>query len=159
VLANCDPFEERQLWQRPSAAPGARIRSISTGAETAGPGRSRVGWKPDGRRDRITVRGRTKTEVKDKLRTKHTELAGGIRTPANYTVGLCLRDWLGTLNTQAGSTVTGYRITVRHLIELIGTVKLVELKVREVDGTSCTHISGILSSGMRSPIMWPRAAP
>jgi hypothetical protein len=30
------------------------------------------------RRDRITVRGRTKTEVKDKLRTKHTELAAGI---------------------------------------------------------------------------------
>ena len=30
-----------------------------------------VGWKPDGRRDRITVRGRTKTEVKDKLRAKH----------------------------------------------------------------------------------------
>ena len=34
---------------------------------------------------------------------------------------------------QAGSTVTGYRITVRHLIELIGNVKLVELKVRDVD--------------------------
>ena len=26
-----------------------------------------VGWKPDGRRDRIIVRGRTKTEFKDKL--------------------------------------------------------------------------------------------
>ena len=37
------------------------------------------------------------------------------------------------MNTQAGSTVTGYRITVRHLIELIGNVKLVELKVRDVD--------------------------
>ena len=38
-----------------------------------------VGWKPDGRRDRITVRGKTKTEVKDKLRAKHLELAAGIR--------------------------------------------------------------------------------
>ena len=37
-----------------------------------------VGWKPDGRRDRIT----TKTEVKDKLRATHTELAAGIRTLA-----------------------------------------------------------------------------
>jgi hypothetical protein len=45
-----------------------------------------VGWKPDGRRDRIIVRGRTKTEVKDKLRSKHTELAAGIRTPAHHTV-------------------------------------------------------------------------
>jgi hypothetical protein len=92
-----------------------------------------VGWKPDGRRDRITVRGKTKTEVKDKLRAKHTELAAGIRTPANYTVEQCLKDWLGTLNTQAESNVTGYRITVRHLIELTGNVKLAELKVREVD--------------------------
>jgi len=52
-----------------------------------------VGWKPDGRRDRITVRGRTKTEVKDKLRAKHTELAAGVRTPASYTVEQCLKDW------------------------------------------------------------------
>ena len=87
-----------------------------------------VGWKPDGRRDRITVRGRTKTEVKDKLRAKHTELAAGVRTPANYTVEQCLKDWLETLNTQAESTVTGYRIMARHLVEMIGNVKLVELK-------------------------------
>jgi hypothetical protein len=26
-----------------------------------------VGWKPDSRRDRITVRGKTKTDVKNKL--------------------------------------------------------------------------------------------
>jgi hypothetical protein len=92
-----------------------------------------VGWKADGRRDRITVRGLTKTEVKEKLRTKHQELAAGIRTPANYTVEQCLKDWLGTLNTQAETTITGYRIMISHLIELIGTIKLVELKVRDVD--------------------------
>jgi len=92
-----------------------------------------VGWKPDGRRDRITVRGRTKTEVKDKLRTRHQDLAAGVRTPANFTVKQCLKDWLETLNTQAESTVTGYRIMVGHLVELIGNVKLVELEVRDVD--------------------------
>jgi hypothetical protein len=92
-----------------------------------------IGWKPDGRRDRITVRGRTKTEVKDKLRAKHTELAAGVRTPANCTVEQCLKDWLETLNAQAESTVTGYRSMVRHLVELLGNVKLVELKVRDVD--------------------------
>jgi len=92
-----------------------------------------VGWKPDGRRDRITVRGRTKTEVKEKLRARHTELAAGVRTTANYTVEQCLKDWLEALNTQAGSTVTGYRTMARHLIELIGNVKLADLKVRDVD--------------------------
>jgi len=50
-----------------------------------------VGWKPDGRRDRITVRGRTKTEVKETLRAKHTELAAGIRTPVHYAVDKALR--------------------------------------------------------------------
>ena len=53
--------------------------------------------------------------------------------PANYTVEQCLKDWLETLNTQAETTVTGYRIMVRHLIELIGNVKLADLKVRDVD--------------------------
>ena len=37
------------------------------------------------------------------------------------------------MNTQAETTVTGYRIMVRHLTGLIGTVKLTELKVRDVD--------------------------
>ena len=92
-----------------------------------------VGWKPDGRRDRIAVRGRTKTEVKDKLRARHTELAAGIRTPAHYTAERCLKDWLETLNTQAETTATGYQIMVRHLTGLTGNVRLVELKVRDVD--------------------------
>ncbi|MGH3187206.1 MAG: site-specific integrase [Streptosporangiaceae bacterium] len=91
-----------------------------------------VGWKPDGRRDRITVRAKTKTEVKDKLRDKHKELAAGVRTPAHYTVEQCLKDWRQTLNPQAASTVTGYRIMSRHLIELIGGIKLADLKARDV---------------------------
>ena len=54
-------------------------------------------------------------------------------SPARYTVEQCLKDWLEILNTQAESTVTGYWIMVRHLVELLGSVKLVELKVRDVD--------------------------
>jgi hypothetical protein len=72
-----------------------------------------VGWKPDGRRDRIIVRGRTKTEVKDKLRTKRQERAAGVRTPANYTVEQCLKDWQETLNTQAATSAS-------HLIHVSG---------------------------------------
>jgi hypothetical protein len=54
------------------------------------------------------------------------------------------KDWLETLNTQAESTLTGYRIMVRHLTGLIGTIKLVELKVRDVDfalGTLAKRLS------------------
>ncbi len=70
--------------------------------------------------------------AKEKLRAKHTELAAGVRATANYTVGQCLKDWLETPNTQAESTVTGYRIMARQLIELIGNVKLAGLTVRDV---------------------------
>ena len=35
-------------------------------------------------------------------------------------------------NTQAEATVTGYRIMARHVIDLIGKVKLVDLKVSDV---------------------------
>ena len=59
------------------------------------------------------MRGRTKAEVKDKLRTEHLERAAGVRAPARYTVEQCLKDWLETLNTQAESTVTSYLIMVR----------------------------------------------
>jgi hypothetical protein len=59
--------------------------------------------------------GRTKTEVKDKLRARHTELAAGVRTPATYTVGQRLKDWLEPLTAKAEITVTGYRIMAGHL--------------------------------------------
>jgi hypothetical protein len=48
------------------------------------------------------------------------------------------------MNTQVESTVTGYRNMVRHLTELIGNVKLAELKVRDVDfalGKLAKHLS------------------
>jgi hypothetical protein len=51
---------------------------------------------------------------------------------ARYTVEQCLENWLETLSTQVPTTVTGYQITARHLIELIGNIKLVDLKVRDV---------------------------
>jgi hypothetical protein len=45
----------------------------------------------------------------------------------------CLKDWLKTLNTQAETTARGYRIMAGHRTGLIGTVKLADLKVRDVD--------------------------
>ena len=56
----------------------------------------------------------------------------------------CQKDWPETLNTQAESTATGYRIMARHLVGMIGNVKLVELTVPEVDfalGTLAKHLS------------------
>jgi hypothetical protein len=109
--------------------PEAKIRSSTTGAETAGPddhGRleARRAPGPDHRSRQDQDRGQGQAAY------QATELAAGVRTPSSYTVGQCLKDWLETLNTQAEITVTGYRTMARHLIGLIGSVELVDLKVR-----------------------------
>ena len=43
------------------------------------------------------MRGKTKTEVKDKLDELHEEIKAGIETPATYTIRQCVTDWLDSL--------------------------------------------------------------
>jgi integrase len=45
-----------------------------------------LGFGPDGKRDRRKVTGRTKAEVRDKLKALHAELDRGLRTSSTYTV-------------------------------------------------------------------------
>jgi len=40
------------------------------------------------------VSGKTRTEVKDKLRDLHSELDAGVRTQHGYTVARAVADWL-----------------------------------------------------------------
>src|SRR5258708_33809378 len=62
------------------------------------PGRWRgavsLGAGPGGRRIRRKVSGRTKQDVKDKLKDLHEELDVGARSSAAYTVQSCADDWL-----------------------------------------------------------------
>ena len=53
-----------------------------------------TGFGPDGKRIRRKVIGRTKTEVRDKLKAAHAELDRGLRTSATYTVPHAVDDWL-----------------------------------------------------------------
>ncbi len=45
-----------------------------------------VGFRADGRRIRRRVSGRTKQEVRDKLKALHDELDAGLKAPRTYTV-------------------------------------------------------------------------
>jgi hypothetical protein len=56
-----------------------------------------LGFNSDGSRNRPSVRGRTKTEVKEKLEKLREEINAGVRTPATYTVELCVEDWLESI--------------------------------------------------------------
>ena len=53
-----------------------------------------VGFGPDGKRVRRKVSGRTKAEVRDKLKAAHNELDRGLHTSATYTVRQAVDDWL-----------------------------------------------------------------
>ena len=53
-----------------------------------------LGFSPAGTRIRKKVMGRTKTEVRDKLKELHKQVEGGLRPRRRYTVSDALDDWL-----------------------------------------------------------------
>ncbi len=86
-----------------------------------------------GRRVRRKVTGRTKTEVRAKLRQLRHELDDGVRSSATYTVGNALDDWLaGGMHGRSDRTVELYRDTVKPLRERLGDVKLRDLTAGDV---------------------------
>ncbi len=86
-----------------------------------------LGFGPDGKRVR-KVRGRTKTEVKDKLQDLHDELRAGIRSSPTYTVQNAVDDWLAHgLQGRPAKTISTNREVLPPLTALIGAAKLKEL--------------------------------
>jgi len=82
---------------------------------------------------RRKVTGRTKTEVRAKLRQLRHELDDGVRSSATYTVGNALDDWLaGGMHGRSDRTVELYRDTVKPLRERLGEVKLRDLTAGDV---------------------------
>jgi hypothetical protein len=93
-----------------------------------------LGFGPSGTRIRKKVSGRTKTEVRDKLRDLHKQVEGGLRPRRRYTVGDALSDWLAHgVDGLSARTVTLYRGTiVKALDEELGAVRLTELTASDV---------------------------
>ena len=92
-----------------------------------------VGFGPDGKRLRRKVTGRTKTEVRDKLKAAHNELDRGLHTSATYTVQLAVSDWLeGGLQGRSERTRSIYQEALKPLLEHIGAKPLRELTARDV---------------------------
>ncbi|MGH3224077.1 MAG: hypothetical protein ACRDPY_36255 [Streptosporangiaceae bacterium] len=71
-----------------------------------------VGFGSDGKRIRRKVTGRTKTEVRDKLKAAHNELDRGLHTSATYTVQHAVDDWLEG-GSRAGLNARGLSIRKR----------------------------------------------
>ncbi|MGW1143075.1 site-specific integrase, partial [Streptomyces zhihengii] len=95
-----------------------------------------LGYAPNGKRRRPKVYGKTKTEVRQKIRDLKKEVQSGVKAPANYTVTDAVNDWLdrGLKGRDEKGTIGKNRsMANKHLIPLIGKAKLKELSADDVD--------------------------
>ncbi|GAA1825602.1 site-specific integrase [Actinomadura chokoriensis] len=106
-----------------------------------------LGFGPDGRRKRLKRKGKTKSQVMDRLKEAVEDLETGIKSPANYTVGDCVEDWLAKgLKGLDDDTVVNYGSLARkHVIPLIGKPRLGDLRADDVDEW-LDGLSGTLST-------------
>ena len=92
-----------------------------------------VGYAPDGKRVRRKVSGRTKQEVRDKLKALHAELDAGIRSSAGYTVRRAVEDWLHEgLDGRSQRTRGLYEGLLELVLEIIGGRPLRSLSASDV---------------------------
>jgi hypothetical protein len=92
-----------------------------------------LGFTADGKRIRRKVSGRTKQEVRDKLRALHQELDAGIRSSAGYTVRRAAADWLREgLDGRSERTHALYEGLLEPVLEILGGRLLRDLSAGEV---------------------------
>ncbi|TYB56812.1 site-specific integrase [Nonomuraea sp. PA05] len=94
-----------------------------------------LGFDAQGKRLRPKRKGRTKTEVKDKLIALVEELEAGVTTEEGYTVEDCINDWLARgLKGRDQDTIANYRsMAIHHIIPQIGKIKIKKLTADELD--------------------------
>lgn len=94
-----------------------------------------LGYTATGKRRRRSVRGRTKTEVRDKLKQLHGEIETGITSSARYTVAEAVDKWLNVgLKGRATGTVEKCRFYAEsHIIPALGKAKLRDLTADDLD--------------------------
>ncbi|GAA3950272.1 site-specific integrase [Actinomadura viridis] len=95
-----------------------------------------LGFGPDGKRRRPKRKGKTKTEVLDKLRELAEELDKGVKATRNYRVRDAVNDFLTAFSNgdTAPATIEVYRSLADHqLIPFIGHTLLKELTADDVE--------------------------
>jgi integrase len=101
------------------------------------PGRWRgvvsLGFGTDGKRRRKKVSGKTRTEVRDKLKALHTELDAGVHAPHDYTLEKAVADWLADgLPGRTAKTIETNHDALKPLLADLGSVRLAELTAHDV---------------------------
>ncbi|MGG7574761.1 site-specific integrase [Streptomyces sirii] len=94
-----------------------------------------LGYTPNGKRNRPKVSGKTKTEVRRKIRDLKKELEAGVKTSSTYTVGEAVTDWLthGLKGREDSSLGTYRSLAECHIEPELGRAKLRELEADVLD--------------------------
>jgi integrase len=105
-----------------------------------------LGFGGDGGRVRRKVRGKTKAEVRQKLKALHADLDIGVTPPASYPVRAAVEEWLAHgLSGRSERTVQLYRDAVKALVDLIGGKQLRKLTAADVR-VALGELSGRMST-------------
>ena len=92
-----------------------------------------LGYGPNGKRIRRKVFGKTKQEVRDRLKALHQEMNSGVRSSSSYTVRQTVEDWLREgLDGTSERTRTLYEGLLDPVLEMIGARPLRELSAGDV---------------------------
>src|SRR5215469_4472156 len=92
-----------------------------------------LGFSPGGKRLRRKVSGKTKTEVKDKLKELHSDLDAGVQTSASYTVDQSVADWMSEgRDGRSASTLRRDERILRPVLASIGSIPLHALRTHDV---------------------------
>jgi integrase len=94
-----------------------------------------LGFTAAGARRRRTVRGRTKAEVRDKLKALRSEIETGVTSSARYTVTEAVRKWLQVgLKGRAPKTIEKCRTLIdNHIVPQIGAARVRDLTADDLD--------------------------
>ncbi|WP_242900661.1 tyrosine-type recombinase/integrase [Actinomadura terrae] len=95
-----------------------------------------LGMGPDGKRNRLKRKGKTKAEVKDKLKEAVKDLERGVKTEHNYYVRDAVNDYLKAYakSGKSPSSNTVYRSLAKNqLIPFIGHARLKDLTADDVE--------------------------
>ncbi|MFD3944065.1 tyrosine recombinase XerC [Streptomyces sp. NPDC058579] len=94
-----------------------------------------LGYTPAGKRHRPKVSGKTKTEVRHKLKELKKELDAGVKSSATYTVEQAVSDWLKSgLKGRDTASVDTYRsLAKNHVVADLGRAKLRDLEADALD--------------------------
>ena len=109
------------------------------------------GFDRKGNRLRIKRKGRTKAQVKDKLREVVADLEAGITAGLGYTVRDAVEDFFGKgLKGKSPATIANYRsLADRNIIPQIGSVKLKALTADRLDAWLDERAGGLSTRSLR----------